>query len=351
LLKGGSTSGAAESLVTTAGHGIAFNVAGAGAEQAPGIASNVADSNWKSAVVDRDDPATPDSWGEIATANVQTTGWSQSGAGGGASDSSMMWRIAQALWGIGAGQAGFDNTYENGDSLLVTKRTVAAHGAAGTGVLASEILFKDSASGAAIQGWQVDLRDSASNGFFAGTLTTPSTGKVVFNTNINSPYKVRGVRTLSRFAANADTIVRTASSNTFDTVSVVTAGISLGVTGTVTVYACETDASGAGLPGLKVTARLSGGSTLIQFGGTDSARQLNNIPRTANTGSEGDLLGVWQLPLRPPATLSDTMVSYTIQVTDPIGGRGFIPKTYQCVRPPNAIGQAWIVREESPCPQ
>ena len=333
LLKGGSTSGAAESLVTTAGHGIAFNVAGAGAEQAPGIASNVADTGWMSSFTARDDIV--GSWGDSAQ------GWGQTAAGGSTDTAAVGKMMDDRRILRHRSTPGNPNDTAN----------VAAHGAAGTGVLASEILFKDSASGAAIQGWQVDLRDSASNGFFAGTLTTPSTGKVVFNTNINSPYKVRGVRTLSRFAANADTIVRTASSNTFDTVSVVTAGISLGVTGTVTVYACETDASGAGLPGLKVTARLSGGGTLIQFGGTDSARQFNNIPRTANTGSEGDLLGVWQLPLRPPATLSDTMVSYTIQVTDPIGGRGFIPKTYQCVRPPNAIGQAWIVREESPCPQ
>ncbi len=86
LLKGGSISGSAESLFTTAGHGIAFNVAGSGAEQAPGIASNVADSNWMSSFGARDDVV--GSFGDSAQ------GWGQTGAAASISDADMR-QIAQ----------------------------------------------------------------------------------------------------------------------------------------------------------------------------------------------------------------------------------------------------------------
>ncbi len=53
-----------------------------------------ADSIWKSSFADRDDPAFPDTWGELATTNLQTTGWSQTGAGGGATAR----QVADEVW-------------------------------------------------------------------------------------------------------------------------------------------------------------------------------------------------------------------------------------------------------------
>lgn len=233
-------------------------------------------------------------------------------------------------------------------------RAVGNVGNIGSGPFTSRIVIIDSGSSprTVVAGGNVSLRDSATLTLWSQTFNPGSDGLANFGTIGSKAYFIRYSRVQTRLATNADTLVQVAAANTTDTLQVIRSEIAaLGVSGTVTVYAYETGPNGAGIPGLEVTARLTtteaGG--LVQFSGTDSAKWMNNIPQTTFTSGHADSLGLWRLALIPPATLRDTCANYTITVKGR-AGQAQITKTISCVKPPNAIGQIWIVRSTDPCP-
>lgn len=278
-----------------------FSASGAGL-----IGQRAADSVWKALFSARSGVA--GSFGDSAK------GWGQTGSSTGA-DSGVVARIGKRMWGIALGVSGSDSTTIAQRTVTVgsidSVRAVGTVGRFGTGPRRLRIFVLDSATSAAVQGYVMQIRDSATGTMWSEAPATNASGITDIYTLANTTYFVRGAKSGSRFAANADTVMNVLTVDFIDTVTVVTASQILPVVaGKTNLYGYVQDITGDALiDGVEVQIELQNPPNKVECCTTDTTATVVIPKFTAVT--RPDVNGRWEFNIYPSASLLPTL-SYKV---------------------------------------
>lgn len=255
-----------------------------------GLGTLIADSTWKSLLSARS--------GVAGSFGDSSRRWAYTAAGGSALDTSAIWHLLQAMWGIPAGSGGFDNTYTNGDSLSLAQRGATTTGGSCTfgTTYTDTVYFRNTTTSSNIPNAIATVKNAS--GSVLGKIQADANGRYVgtfdASTYLLYPHLLSGIS----WTDNPDTFAVTGNGQN-DTIRGQTISYPappLG--GQISVSGNVYDLLGDSVAGVTVEFSLNQNA----YFSTDDTTNMVLVTKTARS-RQTDVSGQWSIPLYPTTKL------------------------------------------------